>query len=266
MKLRVAAGCGLALIALLGSATPVSAKILKTRKSSQSRALDLTVGSGAEYENDGEQTELGFPFLVDWGFAKAFKLTIEPQYTVINSTVGESVRGLGDLETSLTWDFVSERRYRPLFSAVALIKWPTASGDIGTGEPDYTLGAIVSKDFGNNCDLEFNVGYTWVGSPPDEPLKNSLEFSLATEWQMTPRLALEAEIATASGGVRGQAGTIGGVGAGTGGGESSRDTEATIGLAENLTHRFKLEEGVVVKADGGWQVVFAWEFDFGEGR
>ena len=266
MKRRVIAGCGLALAALLASATPVSAKILKTRRSSQSQALDLTVGSGAEYENDGEVMELGFPFLVDWGFAKRFKLTVEPQYTVINSSiVGESASGLGDLETSLTWDFVSERRFRPLFSAVALIKWPTAAGDIGTGETDYSLGGIVSKDFGNNCDLEFNVAYTFVGSPPDEKLKNSLEISLATEWQMTARLALEAEIATASGGVRGQAGTIGGIGTGTGGG-GGRETEATIGLAENLTHRFKLEEGVVVKADGGWQVVLAWEFDFGEGR
>ena len=266
MNRRIVAGCCFGLAALLASATPVSARILKTRKSGQSQALDLTVGSGAEYENDGETMELGFPFLVDWGFAKRFKLTVEPQYTVINSTVvGESAHGLGDLETSVTWDFVSERRYRPLFSAVALIKWPTAAGDIGTGETDYSLGGIVSKDFGNNCDLEFNAAYTWVGSPPDEKLKNSLEFSVATEWQITPRLALEAEIATASGGVRGQAGTIGGVGSGTGGG-GGRETEATIGLAENLTHRFKLEEGVVVKADGGWQVVFAWEFDFGEGK
>lgn len=265
MNRHVVTGCGLALTALLASATPVSARILKTRKSSQSQALDLTVGSGAEYDNDGETMELGFPFLVDWGFAKTLKLTVEPQYTVINSNVGESVSGLGDLETSLTWDFVSERRYRPLFSAVALIKWPTASGDIGTGETDYSLGGIVSKDFGNNCDLEFNAAYTWVGSPPDEKLKNSLEFSLATEWRMTPRLTLEAEIATASGGVRGQAGAIGGVGTGTGGG-GGRESEASIGLAENLTHRFKLEEGVVVKADGGWQFVLAWEFDFGEGR
>src|SRR5258707_1080078 len=83
--------------------------------------------------------------------------------------------------------------------------------------------------------------------------------------ELTARLALEAELATASGGVRGQAGTIGGVGSGTGGG-SGRETEATIGLAENITHRVKVEEGVVVKADGGWQVVFAWEFDFGESR
>lgn len=264
MNRRLVAGCGLVLAAVLMAATPVSAKILKTRKSGQSQALELTLGSGVEYETDGEETELGFPFLVDWGITKTFKLTFEPQYTSIQSSVGESANGLGDVETSLTWDFVSERRYRPLFSAVALIKWPTASTDIGTGETDYSLGAIVSKDF-ENWDLEFNVGYTWVGSPPDQPLKNSLELSLATEWQMTPRLALEAEIATASGGVRGQAGAIGGVGSGTGGG-GGRESEATLGLAELLSHRFKLEEGIVVKADGGWQIVFAWEFDFGEAK
>jgi hypothetical protein len=261
---RVGAGLCLSLAVLLAFSTPTSAKILKTRQASQSQALEITVGSGVEYETDSEQTELGFPFLFEWRPLSRLQLSLEPQYTTIQSKIGESAKGLGDFETSLTWDFVTERRYRPLFSAIALIKWPTAKSDIGTTKMDYTLGGIVSKDFGN-CDLEFNVGYTWVGSPPEEQLKNSLELSLASEWQMTPRLALEAEIATATGGVRGQGGSLGGVGAGTGGG-GGRESEATIGLAELITHRFKLEEGVVVKASGGWQLVFAWEFDFGEGR
>lgn len=264
MNRRVAVSCCLGLTVFLVSARATPAKILKTRQSSQSQALEITCGSGVEYETDSEQSEIGFPFLFEWRPVPRLQLTIEPQFTVLRSTIGDSATGLGDFETSLTWDVVTERRFRPLFSAVALIKWPTATGDLGTGKTDYALGGIVSKDFGN-CDLEFNAGYTWVGSPPDEQLSNSLEFSLATEWQMTPRLALEAEIATASGGVRGQAGTLGGVGTGTRGG-GGRESEATIGLAELITHRFKLEEGVVVKADGGWQVVFAWEFDFGEDR
>lgn len=263
---RWIAGCLLIAGALLAATPPVSAKILKTRKSSQAQALELTVGSGVEYESDGDQTEYGFPFLVEYGFTKRLKLTVEPQYTVINSSVGDSASGMGDLETGLTFDLVPERRYRPLFSMQALIKWPTAKDPIGTEKADYSLGTILSKEF-SNWDTEFNALYTLVGSPPGESLSNTLELSVAATWRFTPKQELEAELVTSSGSVQGTAGSISGIGSnGAGNQNGGRESEATIGLAQYLTHRLKLEEGVVVKLDGGWQAVIAWEFDFGEGK
>ena len=122
MTQRVAACC-LVLCALVVTAVPVSAKILKTRKSSQAQGLAVTFGSGVEYESDSDQSEYGFPFLFEYGMTKRLKLTVEPQYTVIRSTEGDSVSGPGDLETTLTFDLVPERRYRPLFSAEGLVKW-----------------------------------------------------------------------------------------------------------------------------------------------
>jgi hypothetical protein len=47
--------------------------------------------------------------------------------------------------------------------------------------------------------------------------------------------------------------------------QGSNEIEATLGVAEHLNEFLKLEEGVIIQKDGSWQVVFAWEWDFGGG-
>jgi hypothetical protein len=74
---------------------------------------------------------------------------------------------------------------------------------------------------------------------------------------------VEGEIVTSTQGVRGRSGTISGIGSAEAGGS---ETEGTLGLAEHLFERLKLEEGGVYKSDGSWQLVFAWEWEFGSGR
>ena len=48
------------------------------------------------------------------------------------------------------------RRHRPGLAAEGIVKWPTAKHDeIGTGKTDYSLGAVVSKEFVHvDLDLE----------------------------------------------------------------------------------------------------------------
>ena len=48
---------------------PAGARILKTRRpGGVAGPLELALGSGFEYETDGEESEYGFPFLVEYGF------------------------------------------------------------------------------------------------------------------------------------------------------------------------------------------------------
>ena len=55
-----------------------------------------------------------------------------------------TIGGPGDLETSLEYEFIHERRYRPAVSATSIIRWPTASDpDLGTPGRDYSLGLII---------------------------------------------------------------------------------------------------------------------------
>jgi len=259
----LALGLGL----LAATAAPAGARILKTRGIGQAGPLALVVGSGFEYETDPEESEYGFPFLGEYGFNRIMKLSLEPSLVFVRSKVGRSTGGLGDFETTLTLEFPTERRYRPGLAFEGVVKWPTAPrGALGTGETDYSLGAIVSKEF-VDFDVDLNATYTFIGSPPGVHLENTFEGSIATEWRLTHTLDLEAEAVTAlgAGGFRSAPGTLGGF-ANIGGPEQGQsESEFTLGLAQHLNDFLKLEEGGVLKSGGSFQFVFAWEWDF-EGR
>lgn len=260
--------CGLAAAILAALAAPAAAKILKTRRPGQYRALALNVGSGFEFESDSERSEYGFPFLVEYGVTKLLKVSVEPSYVLIRKKKGGSIDGLGDLETTLTYEFPTERRYRPGLALEGVVKWPTAHArELGTGETDYSIGAIVSKEF-VPFDMDLNGVYTFVGSPPGVRLENTLGASLAIEWHLTPALDIEAEVVTAfgAGGFRGQPGTLGGFANLGGAVQGQSESEGTLGFAEHLSEWLKLEEGLILKSDGSWQAVAAWEYDFGGGR
>lgn len=254
------------------TATPASARILKTMKRALGAREQLTVGSGLEYQTDSEESELDLPFLLEYGFTERLKLTVEPNWARIHRKAGASVSGFGELETAVTYDFLAERRYRPGLSAEAIVKWPTASHDeLGTGKTDYSMGLVASMAF-VHADMDLNALYTFVGSPPGVHLENTIEVSLASEWRLTPAIVLEGELGAVNGsggGFRGQPGTIGGlgnrgglIGAPEAGGS---EVSATLGVAENLNEYLKLEEGFIVQGDGTWQIVFAWEWDFAGG-
>jgi hypothetical protein len=267
---RVALAAGsLLLSGLLGAATPAAAKILKTRRPDEYRELALTLGSGFEYETDSEESEYGFPFLAEYGFTKELKLSVEPSLVLLRKKQGGSTGGMGDLETAITCEFPTERRYRPCLALEGVIKWPTARrGDLGTGKTDFSIGAIVSKEL-VPVDLELNGVYTFIGRPPGVPLQNTFEVSAAAEWHLTPGLDVEVEMVTSAGAggrFHRPLGGLGGFGNIGGPEQGQSESEGTLGLAEKLTERFKLEEGLVLKSGGSFQLVIGWEYDFGEGR
>lgn len=253
----------LMVVSLLAAVAPAHAKILKTRPRASetwSPLLALTIGSGFEFETDGQQSVYDFPILVEYNLTEALKLTAEPHFVYIESKSADTqtLSGWGDLETTLEYEFLRERRYRPALTAEGLIKWPTArSPDLDTDGTDYTIGLIASKDL-VFFDLDINTLYTFVGSRDQ---KDTFEISVGSQRHLNNFLDLEAEVLTSvGGGVRGQPGTIAGIGTrqGTGGNES----EGTLGIAEYLNTYLKLEEGVVLKSDHSWQIVFAWEYSF----
>jgi hypothetical protein len=260
--------CFAVVAGLLASVAPGSARILKTRRPGQlAGPLELTVGSGFEYETDGEESEYGFPFLAEYGFTSLLKLSVEPSYVFVRKKLGGSISGFGDLETTLTCEFPTERRYRPGLALEGTLKWPTARrGDLGTGERDYSIGAIVSKEF-VRFDLDFNAVYTFIGDPPGVSLQDVFEASLASEWHLSPSLELLTEVVTSSGaGRRGRPGSLGGF-ANIGGPEQGEsESEVLLGLAEPINEFLKFEQGAILKSDGSFQFVLAWEWDFGGGQ
>ncbi len=264
-----ALACMVCAAGLLAAAFPASARILKTRNvGGMSGPLSFTVGSGVEFETDGEESEFGFPFLGEYGFTEAVHLAVEPSFVVIRKKRGGTSGGAGDLETTLTWELPTERRHRPAVALEGVVKWPTARrGELGTGERDLALGVIVSKEL-VSFDAEANAVYTFIGDPPGVRLQNVLELSLAAEIHLRPSLDLLAAVVTASGsgGRRGSPGSLGSYGNVGGPEQGERETEATLGLARKFNEFLKLELGAVLKSGPAVQTVFAWEWDFGGGQ
>lgn len=269
-RTHAAFSCALTAAFVLGGAVTADARIVKTRRSGQAgTGFEFTIGSAFEFQTDSEQTEYGFPILLEWSLSPMLSVTAEPVFIAIRSGDG-NVSGFDDLETTLSLELVSERRYRPAFALEGGIKWPTATDDeIGTGLTDYSLGVILSKEL-VQAELGFNAVYSYVGVPDEGPVQNTVQFSLASEWHLGPSLDLTSELLTTQGvgPLRGRAEqSLGPEGVGLnvpGAGEG--EFEATLGLAHYFGRRLKLEEGVTFQTDGTWQAVVAWEWDFGEGR
>ncbi len=267
-RARLLAGLLLPVV-MAGAAAPAAARILKTRRPGEYKELALVIGSGFEFESDAEESEYGLPFFAEYGITPALELSVEPSYVVIRKRSGGTIQGLGDLETNVSYEFVSERRSRPAIAMLGGIKWPTApAGAIGTGKLDASLGAVASKEL-PRFDLEFNAIYTFTGNPSGVQLRDTFEASAATEVHLGRRLDLLAEFVTASGAggrFRAGLGGLGGLGNIGGPEQGQIEYEATLGIAEHPGSHLKLEQGGIFKSDGAWQVVLGWEYDFGEGK
>ena len=256
-------------VALAATASPGWARILKTRDlRTASGPLDLTLGSGFEYETDGEESEYGFPFLVEYGLTRSLQVSAEPSFAIVRRKAGGTGGRIGDLETRATWEFITERRHRPSLALEGTVKWPTAPrGTRGTGERDMALGGIVSKEL-SAFNFDLNAVYTRIGDPPGIRLQDVFEVSASLEYHLRPGSDLLLEVVTASG-AGGRRGSLGSIGrfANIGGPEQGqRETEATVGLAKVFNRFLKLELGGVLKSGPTVQTVLAWEWDFGGGQ
>lgn len=256
-------GCMLA-AALAMAGNPALARIMKTKPSASANwnlGLPLLIGSAVEFETDSEQSQYDFPILMEYNFSEDLKIALEQNIVHISSKSPDvrSLTAYDEIETSIEYEFLHERRYRPAVSLQGAIKWPTASDpDVGSHKTDYSVGLAASKDM-IFADFDFNAFYTFVGKTPDTP-ENTLELSLATEVPLIPGLNLEMEVSTVfgKGGFRGRPGTIGGIG----GGGSGNQSEVLVGFAEQVNDHLKLEQGVIIRDDQTWQALISWEWSF----
>jgi hypothetical protein len=158
-------------------------------------ARSLEVQTTFEFQTSKDGTEAAIPFAAEYGITDRLALMTEPVfYTSIRPEVGRPVKGVGDLEVTLSYLAVRERRLLPAFAIAGEVKVPTARNTlIGTRETDYTVYLIASKRIGK-FDTHVNIGYTIVGKPAGASLKNIVPFAVAEEYFVSQNWVLLGEV------------------------------------------------------------------------
>jgi hypothetical protein len=143
---------------------------------------DVEVEAGIELETTTQSYSLAAPFSFGFGVTDWLELAIKPSvvYQDDQDASPRRAAGVGDLVLGAK----ARLPFRPLDLDLALVpslKIPTASESrgLGTGKVDGGAIFVVSKQFTETRELDFNVGYTTVGSVSDVNLQDQWFFGLA---------------------------------------------------------------------------------------
>ena len=262
----IACGAGLAVM-LCAQSTPSAAKVVQATRT-RGPGVGFLLGSGFELLSDSEQTEFGLAFLLELAVTPRLALTAEPTFLALRPADGETRRGFDDLDTTVSYELVSERRNRPALAVEGGVQWPTATHDeFGSGATDFALGALVNKEF-IPADVGLDARYIRAGVPTEGQVRDALQLSLAGAWHVSTVLDLTGELLTTR-----PVGTLRGdtpaadldpdaLNEVSPGGEF----EGTLGLTQRIGRQLQLGQDVTFRSDGSWQAEIAWEWDFGSGR
>jgi len=173
----------LAIIGLLGLTVDIYAgRPLVTDDAYPVELGDVEVEFGIELETTTQSYSLTAPFSFGFGVTDWLELAIKPSvlYQDDQDASPRRVAGVGDL----VLEAKALLPFRPFDLDLALVpslKIPTASESrgLGTGKVDVGLVFVMSKKFTDTRQLDFNVGYTTVGSVSDVNLQDQWFFGLA---------------------------------------------------------------------------------------
>jgi hypothetical protein len=172
----------------------LTAQVLETEESKPLLPRQFAIGTGLEFQTSKEGYETALPLAIEYGISHKFTLLVEPVgFTSIRPATGSSAKGIGDLEITLFYQIVSEKKYLPSISISGEIKIPTAQNSmIGTGEIDYTPFLILSKATGKFF-TSVNLSYTFLGKPEGVVANNLFNYAIGTIYKISPRSILFAE-------------------------------------------------------------------------
>jgi Putative MetA-pathway of phenol degradation len=183
------------LILALCATTAAAQQPLETETARLPLQGTALIGTTYEFQTSSQGTEHSLPFTFEYGITNRLALLIEPVLlTSIRPKAGRNATGLGDLEATLQFLVRDETEGFPAIALASEIKLPTARDTlIGTRRTDFTPYLIASKRFGK-FDTHANVGYSFVGKPLNVSVQNTLNFAVAVEDNVTPRLVLMGEV------------------------------------------------------------------------
>ena len=182
-----------AMLGLAGAAT--AGQPLETESTRLLRAREFEIEAGFEHQRASTGTESAVPFALGYGLTNRLELLVEPVFLdLVHDKSLPSVRGVGDLELTLTSNLLGSADGRTGFALAGEIKLPTAKNRrIGSGQSDFTLWTIGSREVGP-WDTHANLGYTIVGQPTGVKVNNVVNYGLAEEYRKSPKWEFLGEV------------------------------------------------------------------------
>ena len=163
------AWAALLLVLIFGYDRSVQADLaLETETARVLKPGQVEFGTAFEFQTAFDGKEYAVPGFIEFGVLPHLEALIEPVAVVfIRPTPGPAATDIGDLETTLTYLVLEEKKYVPALALAGEVKFPTATNfAVGSGEYDYRIYGIASKRLGNVA-VHFNLGYNIIGSPPE---------------------------------------------------------------------------------------------------
>jgi len=187
-----------ALALLVGSWTSSAAAGNLGRTAAGAGSMDdpgaFALDTAVEYEDDGDEQITVFEVGLQVQMSDRIQLLVEASlYERLDPGAGDAIDGVGDVDVNGYWLVTGQEGWRPALVVGARVKLPTASDELGTGEPDLAALVNLSAERGK-LELALEVELVAVGEPSGVALDDQVVYALAVEYSPLEPLTVYGEV------------------------------------------------------------------------
>jgi hypothetical protein len=146
---------------------------------------------GTRYDN--HDREYSPSLTLSYGLSGRMDAGLGSGYLFLDPQEGKKENGFSDTEVKLKYRLIDEKDWRPAFAVTGTFKIPTASESkgLGSGQADFGINTIFTKNLSERWTFHLNLGYTFIG---EDHVENELNYSLGCQFILTEKWALVGEI------------------------------------------------------------------------
>jgi len=159
------------------------------------------IEAAAAYSKDSDTHHVDVPLGVTYGLLPRLEIGVgfggQWEHRFDDAGHRESETDFCDVSLAAKGQFLDQDKFFLDQSLAFAAKLPVADcdNDMGSGEVDYDLTWIASRQITERWTADVNAGFTWLGNNDDEDFGNILHYGVATGYQLTPTLQPVTEIA-----------------------------------------------------------------------
>lgn len=179
----------------LFSSSALAARPLATDDAWTVEKGKFQVETGFDFtRQDNHDREYSPSLPLTYGLLEQMDLGIGSGYIFFHPKEGERENGFADTEIKLKYRWIDEKNWRPACAVSGILKIPTASQSkgLGSGQTDFGINAMLTKNLSKRWVIHLNLGYTFIG---EDRVNNELNYSIATQFTLTEKWGLVGEVA-----------------------------------------------------------------------